>query len=371
MARRLAALPAPGTRLRWLALCTCALLAGEAASRAGIPAAWLVAPMLVALAFAFAPGARIALPAGTQVAAQGVVGVLLGATFNLSSLRVLSGYWPAAVLTVGATLALSVGGGALLARLRGFDPATATLGTIPGGAAGMVAMSEDLSADARIVAFMQYIRVLLVVLSTSLLARFVLEAAPLHRAAAQGGPPAHGWADYLAAPLLAIAGVRIGRALRIPAGAMTMPLVLTLAVDATGLVHAAWPAPLPPLAYAAIGLQVGLLFDPEVLRRLRLLAIPILGFTVVLVLGCAALSYGLAAITGMGTLTAYLATAPGGMDSVTIAAIGSGADTSLVLAMQMARFLVVIAIGPPLVRHLARRYDDRSEEEPPATPSAA
>lgn len=54
-------------------------------------------------------------------------------------------------------------------------------------------------------------------------------------------------------------------------------------------------------------------------------------------------------------LTAFLATSPGGLDSVAIIALGSGVDVPLVLAIQTMRLLVVLVTGP-LVAKLIARY---------------
>ena len=54
----------------------------------------------------------------------------------------------------------------MLARTTPLDPATAALGMIAGGASGIVGMSGELGADDRLVAFMQYLRVLVVVVLT-------------------------------------------------------------------------------------------------------------------------------------------------------------------------------------------------------------
>jgi len=53
-------------------------------------------------------------------------------------------------------------------------------------------------------------------------------------------------------------------------------------------------------------------------------------------------------------LTAYLATSPGGLDSVAIIAAGSNADVPFVLALQTLRFLVVVLIGPFLAKLLSK-----------------
>jgi len=52
-------------------------------------------------------------------------------------------------------------------------------------------------------------------------------------------------------------------------------------------------------------------------------------------------------------LTAYLATTPGGLDSVTAIALGSGANVPLVLAVQTLRVFVVILSGPSVAKLIA------------------
>ena len=57
---------------------------------------------------------------------------------------------------------------------------------------------------------------------------------------------------------------------------------------------------------------------------------------------------------GVDPLTAYLATSPGGADSVAIIAGSAQVDAPYVMAMQLARFLVVVFLGPFLARRIAR-----------------
>jgi membrane AbrB-like protein len=72
-----------------------------------------------------------------------------------------------------------------------------------------------------------------------------------------------------------------------------------------------------------------------------------------------ALSGGIAVLlhigAGIDPLTAYLATSPGGMDSLAIIAAASGADMGFVMAIQTSRLVIVLITGPPLAR-LATRH---------------
>ena len=59
--------------------------------------------------------------------------------------------------------------------------------------------------------------------------------------------------------------------------------------------------------------------------------------------------------TGVDFLTAYLATSPGGADSVAIIAASSNVDMSFVMAMQTMRFFMVLFTGPATARFIAGR----------------
>jgi hypothetical protein len=114
-------------------------------------------------------------------------------------------------------------------------------------------------------------------------------------------------------------------------------------------------------AYATIGWYVGLRFTRETLLE-TFHALPgILVATVAVILLCAGWAFGLTRILPIDFLTAFLATSPGGLDSVAIIAVGSKADVSFVLAVQTLRLFVVLITGPMLAKWIARAA-------PPDTP---
>ena len=53
-------------------------------------------------------------------------------------------------------------------------------------------------------------------------------------------------------------------------------------------------------------------------------------------------------------LTAYLATSPGGLDSVAAIAADSRADVPFVMALQTLRLVIVVLTGPLLARLLSK-----------------
>jgi membrane AbrB-like protein len=80
----------------------------------------------------------------------------------------------------------------------------------------------------------------------------------------------------------------------------------------------------------------------------------IAGATAVLIAGCALMGEGLARLAHLDAFTAYLATSPGGLDTVTIIALSGGADVPIVVLLQTARILIVIATAPMIARTIAR-----------------
>jgi uncharacterized protein len=56
-------------------------------------------------------------------------------------------------------------------------------------------------------------------------------------------------------------------------------------------------------------------------------------------------------------LTAYLATSPGGSDSIAIIAASSDVDVSFVMAMQTVRMIVVLFLAPILTKFIVERMN--------------
>jgi membrane AbrB-like protein len=235
------------------------------------------------------------------------------------------------------------------------DEPTAALGMVAGGASGIVAMARDLGGDDRLVAFMQYARVLVVVLATPILAGVLFPGQHGTAGAGGDGPllgTAAGWGITLGCAVL---GGALARVTRLPAGTLLGPMaiagVLTL-TDAFG----SWtvPAVLREAAFIGIGLQVALRFTVATVRQVGRLLPSVLAAIGGLMVACFGLAVVLDLTTSATLLDAYLATTPGGLYAVLASAFGSGADTTFVLAVQTLRVFVMVLLAPLLVRALVR-----------------
>ena len=339
----------------WIAIAGGVLAGGVALDAVGLPSSYLFAALLLGLALALARPGSVELDPLAFRASQAVAGVSLGAYLQAEALEAVAGSIVPVLLVSAGTLGLSLAAGAILARTTPLDPPTAALGMIAGGASGIVGMAGELGADDRLVAFMQYLRVLIVVLLTP------IGIAVLFGGENGGGPapPSAGllgvpW-EWAATAAFALAGAWAAARLRVTAGVLLGPMVLTGAVVLAGLADGfAVPDLLGQTAFALIGLQVGLRFTPDTVRLLGRLTVPVL----LAIAGLLVASFGLAvlldATTSATLLDAYLATTPGGLYAVLAVAYGAGADTTFIVAVQSLRVIAMVLLAPLAVRWMVR-----------------
>lgn len=355
----------PSSLPRWLALAAVTAAAAVVAGAVGFPSPSLFAALAVGLVYALtlARTAPLEPPGSLVVTGQALIGVALGAELQTSTLSAVARHWAPIALVTVATLAVSLAAGVTMARLTRVDRPTASLGLVAGGASGIVAMADELGADARLVAFMQYLRVLVVVLTVPPIAHLLLPGGGTGggAGAAGGGGGAGLGVDLAFTAGCAIAGALLARRVRLTAGALLGPLLLAAALTVSGLSGGAQvPSLVQQVAFAIIGLQVGLRFTLSTVKLAGRLLPAVLGSIVALVAVCAGLAGLLSALSGVSFADAYLATTPGGLYAVLAAAVGSGANTTFVLAVQALRLFAMVLAAPPLVRLLQRGEAVRS-----------
>ncbi|MDR0481447.1 MAG: AbrB family transcriptional regulator [Gallionellaceae bacterium] len=318
------------------------------------PAALLLGPMFAGIALG-TRGAEVSVSSKAWVLAQAVIGCMVANTITAEIGREFLAHWPLFLAAIFATLLVSAALGAGLSRTaRSLPGTTAIWGVTPGAATAMVVMAEAYGADVRLVAFMQYLRVIFVALTAAALAHFWLHLQNVAHPPREWFPPLNLGA-FAATLAVACAGTLIGVYSRIQAGAMLVPMALMIAFHLGLGMTIELPQWLLAATYALLGWGIGLRFRRDALRY-ALRALPAILFAIfALIAACAALSWLLTRVTGVDALTAYLAMSPGGMDTVAIIAAASHVDMPFVMAMQAVRLLVVILFGPKFSAFVAKR----------------
>jgi membrane AbrB-like protein len=326
------------------------------------PAALMLGPLIAAMMLA-AGGGRVRFPLPPFVVAQGIIGCLIARMVPLTIIGDILDHWllfTAGVLfVVGASSLL----GWLMTRLQILPGTTALWGTSPGAASVMTIMAESYGADIRLVAVMQYLRVVLVAAVAALVAKLFGVSASQGPAAIVWFPPI-AWLPLAETLALAVAGPLIARALRIPAGAFLVPMVAGIVLTHFGWLAIELPAWLLAASYALVGWNIGLRFTrPLLIHAAR--ALPrIVGCTLLLIALCGLVALMLVHGAGVDPLTAYLATSPGGSDSIAIIAASTNVDVSFVMAMQTVRMIAVLLLAPVLTKFIVKRVSWRDDRPP-------
>jgi membrane AbrB-like protein len=329
---------------------------------AGLPAALLLGPMIGGIVFGV-NGIHRVVPRWSYLGAQAVIGAMVSASITPAILVSFSHGWILFCLVMAATLLGAAALGWLISRTGLIPGATAVYGVSPGAATAMVLLGEAEGADARLVAFMQYSRVLLVALSAALVARFWVGTGSAPAAGMSWLAPVH-WNSLAAVLILAGLGQQVARLLRFPAWALLGPMLLLSTLHAGGWLSIELPRWMLSAAYALLGWHIGLGFRRDALRHARQALPVVVGAALCLMGFCALLAACLTHVAHVDTLTAYLATSPGGLDSVAIIAASTArVDLPFVLAMQSVRLLFVIGLAPWIAR-LVVRHSPHLQEIP-------
>ncbi|ROO87548.1 hypothetical protein EDD29_5158 [Actinocorallia herbida] len=312
-------------------------------------------------------------PAILSRGCQALLGVLIGSYLDTSALSEVVGEAAPLVTVTLATLVICQAAAWFMVRFNGMDRATATLGMTAGGSAAAIASAEDLGADGRQVAFMQYLRLVLIVVSTPMLLSWFLSAP---RPAPGGAPAGTSW-PLVSGPdqlhgLLVLAGIAVagqitGRVLRLPSPATLGPMLMAALVTVTGLAHGFAPqGALRTVLFTTVGLEVGLRFSRRTVWRLRRILPATLLCTVIVSAACGTLAWVVSRFTRIPFADSYLATTPGGINAVLATASSMHADVPLVSSVQGLRLFAVALIAPVVIKLTLRVWTRRQRGPGPS-----
>ena len=348
-----------GFAARWLLIAAALVATAIGFAHLGLPSPFLLAAFAVGIAYAllFRPPLSVFPPAAA--AAQGVIGVTAGSYLDRTTIASVGQHLVPILGVSVLTVTLSVFAGLVLARFSRVDRATAAFGMIAGGAAGIIALSRELGADQRLVAVMQYVRVLIIVAVTPVVAVGIFGMTGRSRSVTSGSF----WSphDILYVACTLVAGLLVARMLHLPGGNILGPMLTAAAVSlAYRPVVSATPIVLADLAFAFIGLDVGLRFTRGSLREAGELLPRSILVIVAMLIASAGFGVGLAALTHVSMLDGYLATTPGGLTAVVALAVGGRTNTTFIVSVQVIRTFLMLAAAPVIAKALASRGDATS-----------
>jgi membrane AbrB-like protein len=158
----------------WLAV-TLALAVGcvTLGRRVPLPSAPLLLPLILGTLLQNLGLLRIELPPMLLAAAYAAIGWGVGLRFDRRTVRHAARALPAVLLSIVCLVTLCAGFAALLVVFAGFDPLTAYLAMSPGGADTVAIIASSTPVDVAFVMAMQTARLIFVLMTGPVVARFV------------------------------------------------------------------------------------------------------------------------------------------------------------------------------------------------------
>jgi membrane AbrB-like protein len=319
-----------------------------------LPLPWMLGSLLFC-GLAAALQTPIALPRRIRAPMTGVLGAMIGAYFLPDS-----GAQPhkIALVLTGVLVFVSVAGGLgyLYFRLIGrMDHPTAFFSAMPGGVVEMVVLGAERGGDERVISLIHGARIFMVVLTLP----FLLDAlSPADIGRGTGSwLPLSSMSGANAAWLVAtvVIGMALGKLLRLPAGLLLGPLLISLALHGTGLSDFKLPSLLLAGAQVVLGATIGCRFAGVKRAELAYIFRLSIGSNILLLLLALFLSWPFSLLGGDQFETFALAYSPGGLAEMSLIALSLDVDVALIVVAHLFRVLLVVAGSTALFGLIPRR----------------
>jgi len=320
-----------------------------------IPLPWMLGPLTVTLLYNALSGQRARWPVRFRNAGLIVIGYSMGRTITLETTQQILANLPGMAAATLLTVLFCLGTGYITHRRTGISLASGVLGSMPGGLAQMIILSEEVrDADVTVVTLMQMTRVLAVVFIVPFIAIHGMDHP--HSGVLPLSVTAVPWnLAVLPAILAAPLGAWLAYLLKLPIPFLLGPIFATTAAVLAGCPAPPVPGPLIRTAQFFFGTYMGIVITLESLRRLGKVLPYAVGGAVLLVAFTYLVAFGLTVVTPANLLSAFLGTAAGGIAEMGIVALALGADVTFVLSYQLFRLFSILLVMPPILRWRFRR----------------
>lgn len=337
--------------LRWAATIALGACGGWVFDRFDLPLAWMLGAITATTAAALLR-APVKAPQKVVPVMFSIVGVLLGSGFPADILD-RAGRWSLSLASLAPYVVLiTVAVAAYFRRVTRFDHPTRFFSACPGGLNEMMLMGGAKGGDEAAIALIHGMRILTVVYVLPFAFQYLggADTAAARAAARNAEIPA--LPDWLIMAASAGAGAFLGKTLRIPAGVLVGPMLLSAAAHLGGLSDARPPDSLVHAAQVVIGSGIGCRFvgiAPKVFGRAVVVS---LGSTLLMLAIGGAFALVLGPASGAGFAALILAYSPGGITEMSLVALALGIDPLFVSTHHLGRIILVLSLSPLLFRLL-------------------
>jgi len=153
--------------------------------------------------------------------------------------------------------------------------------------------------------------------------------------------------------VLGTLGGFLGSRLKITGGALIGAMLTIIFVKMLLKVHWEVPKSFTFILQVFLGVMIGATFQPDMVKTLIKIIIPVITSTVILVGAGIILSIIFTKLNLLDPSTAYLGTSPGAMSALIVLAIDNPAKEALVVCFHFFRVVFIILTAPIILKYLS------------------
>ena len=324
----------------------------------GIFLPWLLGPMVSLLLLRQYTKIQFEWPKLLRQIGLIFLGIQIGSSFTKASIVLMWSDFPLMVLItlsiVGVALLLSL----LFMKMSGETIATSVLGSLPGGLAQMVLLSEEVtSANSTVVTLMQTFRIFVVVTVVPFLTAWIPQGTHLNDVSLEE-LSTFNLVHFVVFAILFLAFFVGMKKIHFPLPELMAP-ILSMAIVQFVTAHSVVEVPSIVLILSQIFVGAHLGLQLEKVRdqlSIRLFSAIVLT-NLVLIAFCAGMAYILTFIHPSNTfLDFFISAAPGGIAEMSITALETGADLSTVTSFHLFRIFFILLIAGPVMTYALKRW---------------
>lgn len=325
-----------------------AFVGAETAYWLHIPLPWMLGSMF-GVACISLTGQVYPQPKWARRSAQMFIGSALGLFFTPMIFQQLWSMLHWIMIGALSIILMSLLVAPLLQKMAGLDGATTLYAVSLGGAAEMSMQAQEMGADAPMVALSHTLRIVLVTLSTSLIAGASGVALPPNPAGAHHLSVASAAVLLLSSFFMGHLFIRLKIASPWKLGALLAGCLCALA----GM-QGRWPQQGIVVAQMVVGWGLGQVMTRSFFTRAPLAMLAMSATTLLLLAACMGIAWVMSQQVGMPLVTAFLAMAPGGMTEMGLIAKLFGLAVPVVISFHLLRVVFALLLTPTLGRWLMR-----------------
>lgn len=324
-----------------------------------LPIPYLLMPLFLGVIIVIIQKKAQPLPKSFSIIGQAIIAIVTASRFSLDTLNQAKDFFFPLLLCILITASLSLINGYIIYKWANIDLATSFLGCIPGAGPSLVAMSEDMGADAIAVAVLQYLRILMVSVIIPIIASFYptpnpsLSTTIINQKQLLPSLPLP--LNILIISILVIISIKIGGKIQLPSNLFLAPFFCGLIIFSFSPYEIIIPNYIFRGGLLLLGLSIGVKFEINTIQKLLKAVLMEIILVLFLILTCFLAGYGFHLITKIDTLTALLGSTPGGLTAMMATVIELGGDSALVLTMQMMRMLLILMLSPFFAASLIKK----------------